>query len=163
MKQKTPTILFAIFFIGIGGLFAQETVSATGGDATGTGGSSSYTIGQVSYTTNTGGNGSVAQGVQHPYEIFTSIGIEQTEINLELIAYPNPISNNLTLSVGNYNKEKMVYQLYDMQGKLLESKKVKNIITIINMQNLPVSTYHLNILYNNALIKTFDIIKITTL
>ena len=163
MKQIKNTTLFAIFFIGIGGLFAQETVPATGGDATGAGGSSSYTIGQVGYTTNTGSNGSVAQGVQQAYEIFTSIGIEQTEINLELIAYPNPTGNNLTLSVGNYNKEKLIYQLYDMQGKLLESKKVGSIITIINMKNFPVSTYHLNILDNNSLIKTFNIIKIKTL
>ena len=45
-------------------LHAQETVPATGGDATGSGGTSSYTVGQVVCTTNTGSNGSVAQGVQ---------------------------------------------------------------------------------------------------
>ena len=163
MRHLKKIYLLIVFYVTTGCISAQEIVPATGGDASGTGGSSSYTVGQVGYTTNTGSNGSVAQGVQHPYEIFTSIGIEQTEINLELMAYPNPISNNLTLSVGNYNKEKLTYQFYDMQGKLLESRKVENIITIINMQKLPVSTYHLNILDNNSLIKTFDIIKITTL
>jgi hypothetical protein len=39
-----------------------------GGEATGSGGSVSYSVGQVVYTTNTGINGSVAQGVQQPYE-----------------------------------------------------------------------------------------------
>ena len=68
------------------GLHAQETVPATGGDATRAGGSSSYTLGQVVYTTNTGTNGSVAQGVQQPYEISISVGIEVTTINLELVA-----------------------------------------------------------------------------
>ena len=141
------------------GLHAQETVLATGGDATGAGGSSNYTVGQVVYTTNTGTNGSVAQGVQQPYEISTSVGIEVTAINLELVAYPNPTNNALTLNIGNYNNEKLTYQLYDMQGKLLDSKQVVNSSTTIGMQELPVSTYLLNVLDNNALIKTFRIVK----
>jgi hypothetical protein len=155
MRSLTTTIAL-IFSVG---LYAQQTVPATGGDATGAGGSSSYTVGQVVYTTNTGSAGSVAQGVQQPYEIYTSVGIEVTEINLELVAYPNPTNNELTLNIGNYNNEKLSYQLYDMQGKLLDSKQVVNISTTIVMQDLPVSTYLLNILDNKSLIKTFNIIK----
>jgi hypothetical protein len=155
MRSLTTTIAL-IFSVG---LYAQQTVPATGGDATGAGGSSSYTVGQVVYTTNTGSTGSVAQGVQQPYEIYTSVGILVTEINLELVAYPNPTNNELTLNIGNYNNEKLSYQLYDMQGKLLDSKQVVNISTTIVMQDLPVSTYLLNILDNKSLIKTFNIIK----
>jgi hypothetical protein len=154
--RSLTTIVALIFSVG---LHAQETVPATGGDATGAGGSSSYTIGQVVYTTNTGTNGSVAQGVQQPYEISTSVGIEVTAINLELVAYPNPTNNALTLNIGNYNNEKLTYQLYDMQGKLLDSKQVVNSTTSIGMQELPVSTYLLNVLDNNAVIKTFRIVK----
>jgi hypothetical protein len=154
--RKITTIVALIFSVGVQ---AQETLPVTGGDATGAGGSSSYTVGQVVYTTNTGNNGSVAQGVQQPFEISTTIGIEVTEINLELVAYPNPTHNALTLSIGNYNNEKLTYQLYDMQGKLLISKQVLNNSTKIGMQNLPVSTYLLNVLDNNALIKTFKVIK----
>ena len=140
-------------------LYAQETVPATGGDASGTGGSSSYTVGQVVYTTNTATSGSIAQGVQQPYEISTSVGIEVTEINLELMAYPNPTNNTLTLNIGNYDMEKLTYQLYDMQGKLLENRQVLNRSTTITMKNLPVSTYLLNIQDNSSLIKTFRIVK----
>ena len=154
--RSLTTIIALIFSVG---LHAQETVPATGGDATGAGGSSSYTVGQVVYTTNTGTNGSVAQGVQQPYEISISVGIEVTAINLELVAYPNPTNNALTLNIGNYNNEKLTYQLYDMQGKLLDSKQVVNSSTTIGMQDLPVSTYLLNVLDNNALIKTFRIVK----
>ena len=154
--RSLTTIIALICTVG---LHAQETVLATGGDATGAGGSSSYTVGQVVYTTNTGTNGSVAQGVQQPYEISTSVGIEVTAINLELVAYPNPTNNALTLNIGNYNNKKLTYQLYDMQGKLLDSKQVVNSSTTIGMQELPVSTYLLNVLDNNALIKTFRIVK----
>ena len=150
------TIVALIFSVG---LSAQETVPATGGDATGIGGSSSYTVGQLVYTTNTGTNGSVAQGVQQPYEISTSVGIEVTGINLELVVYPNPTTNVLNLNIGNYNNEKLTYQLYDMQGKLLDTKHVINNSTPIVMQELPKSTYLLSVLDNNSLIKTFRIIK----
>ena len=155
--MRSLIIIITLFFSV--GLHAQESPTASGGDAIGTGGSSSYTVGQIIYTTDTGSNGSVAQGVQQPYEISTSVGIEVTEINLELVAYPNPTNNALTLYIGNYNNEKLTYQLYDMQGKLLDSKQVVNSSTNIGMKNLPKSTYLLSVLDNNALIKTFRIIK----
>ena len=159
MKHKKTITSVAFLLLGLGGIHAQEAVPATGGDATGAGGSSSYTVGQVVYTTNTGTNGSVAQGVQQPYQILITGGIELTEINLKLVAYPNPTKDVLTLNIGNYNNEKLTYQLYDMQGKLLDSKQVVNSSATIGMQGLPVSTYLLNVLDNNSLIKSFKIIK----
>ena len=159
MKPIKTITSVALFLLGFGGLHAQETLSATGGDATGAGGSSSYTVGQVVYTTNTGSNGSVAQGVQQAYEISTTLGIALTEIILELVVYPNPTNNFLTLNIGNYNNENLTYQLYDMQGKLLVGKQVVNSITTIVVEDLPVSNYLLNIKDNHRLIKTFTIIK----
>lgn len=156
LRTITTSLFVLLFTIG---LHAQETVPATGGDASGSGGSSNYTIGQIVYTTNTSTYGSVTQGVQQPYEISTTVGIELTEIDLELVAYPNPTNNALTLIIGNYNNEKLTYHLYDMKGKLLENKQIVNISTIIGMQDLPGSTYLLNVLDSNSLIKTFRIIK----
>jgi hypothetical protein len=150
------TLVALIYSVG---LKAQETVPATGGEATGTSGTASYSVGQVVYTTNTATSGSIAQGVQQPYEISTSVGIEVTEINLELMAYPNPTNNILTLNIGNYDMEQLTYQLYDIQGELLRNKPVVSSSTTIAMKNLPVSTYLLNIQDNSSLIKTFRIVK----
>ena len=80
---------------------AQESSNSSGGDATGSGGTVAYSVGQVLYTTNTGSNGSVAQGVQHAYEIFT-VGIKETELNISLTAFPNPTTENLTLQISDY-------------------------------------------------------------
>jgi hypothetical protein len=154
--RKITTIVALIFSVGVQ---AQESVPATGGDATGAGGSSSFTVGQVVYTTHTGSNGSVAQGVQQPYEISTTIGIEVTEINLELVAYPNPTNNALTLNIGNYNNEKLTYQVYDMQGKVIENGAVKSNFTHISLEEQPVATYFINVTKNNRIIKTFKIVK----
>ena len=138
-------------------LYSQETVKTAGGEDTGSG-TVSYSIGQVVYSNTTGSNGSVSQGVQQAYEIVDAIG-EAVEINLELTAYPNPTNSALTLNIGNYNNQNLSYRLCDMQGKLLDSKKVIHSSTEIGMQGLPASTYLLNIVDSESLIKTFRIIK----
>jgi hypothetical protein len=157
MKHKMTTV--ALLFLSLGGVFAQRTVSTTGNDVLGTGGSISYSVGQTIYTTNTGTTGTVSQGVQQPYEVSTTVGVKVTEINLNLIAYPNPTSNSLTLSIGDYNTESLTYQLFDISGRLLDSKQIMSNETQVNLQDFPMSTYFVNILDKNALIKTFRIVK----
>jgi len=144
------------------GLHAQETVSATGGDATGTGGTSSYSVGQVVYTTATGTNGSIAQGVQQPYEISIITGVKETTINLEMNVYPNPTTNYLTLKVDastSLSNQQLSYQLIDLQGKIIENKKVTASSTTIKMEALPKAIYFLNVTKDNQVVKTFKIIK----
>lgn len=157
MKHKTTLMSVAFLLLGLEGLQAQETVPATGGDATGAGGSSSYTVGQVVYTTNTGSNGSVAQGVQQPYEISVTTGVNETTINLELSVYPNPTTDYLTLKVEK--TEGLSYQLYDLQGKVIASKTVNGTSTNISLEEQPTATYFLNVVNNNQIVKTFKVIK----
>jgi len=159
MNHKKLKISAVFLLLGLGALHAQEAVLATGGEASGSGGTVSYSVGQVVYTTNTGANGSVASGVQQPYEITIITGIELPEINLELSAFPNPTTDFLNLKIGNYEHEKLSYQLYDMQGKLLEDKDIVESGTTIKMQSLPTSTYFLQVTDMQKLIKTFKIIK----
>ncbi len=157
MKQKKTFMSIAFLLLGLGGLHAQESPTAAGGEATGTGGTASYSVGQVVYTTATGTNGSVAQGVQQPYEISTTVGINETSINLEMSVYPNPTTDYLTLKVeDNFN---LSYQLYDLQGKVIENKKVTADNTTIKMKALPKATYFLMVTDNKNTVKTFKIIK----
>ena len=67
--MKIKKLLIATLLLGAFQTQAQEAVATAGGDASGTNGNVSYTVGQVVYTTNTGTTGSVAQGVQQPFEI----------------------------------------------------------------------------------------------
>jgi hypothetical protein len=81
---------FLIIFIALTcsvELYAQKTVVPAGSEATGIGGTSSYTLGQVFYTTDTGTKGSVEKGVQQPFEITTTLGVNETTINFELSVY----------------------------------------------------------------------------
>lgn len=151
----------AVFLIGFGisGLQAQEVITTAGGDASGSGGTVAYSIGQLVYTTCTGTNGSVAQGVQQPYEISVTTGLEVNNIDLVLSAYPNPTSDLLNLKLKEYDNKNLAYQLYDMQGNLLVSKKIKGNISTVNMANLPASTYFLQVMDNQKPLKIFKIIK----
>lgn len=169
MKHKRLK-LSALFLLGLGltGLQAQESVNTTGGNASGSGGSASYSVGQVVYTTNTGTNGSVAQGVQQPFEISVVTGIEENKgISLLISAYPNPTTDYLTLEIKDFDLSKLrqdqysvlSFQLYDMQGKLLQNEEIIDSETSIYMSNFVPATYFLKVTEGNKEMKTFKIIK----
>jgi len=63
------TILFIAFLSISFVLQAQESIHGSGGNGTGSGGTISFSFGQFAYTTYFQTSSSVAQGVQHPFEI----------------------------------------------------------------------------------------------
>jgi len=139
---------------------AQEAIVASGGGASGTGGSVSYTIGQVAYTTATGTNGSIAAGVQQPYEISVPTALENTEdILLEFSAYPNPTTDDLKLRTGERDFKNISYRLFDMNGKLIKTGKITGPETSVNMRNLAPSVYFIKVIQDDKEIKVFKIIK----
>ena len=159
-QKKIKLIVFFLIVIGLSGIQAQDVINTSGGNATGNGGSASYSVGQVVYTTYTSTNGSVAQGVQQPFEISVVTGLEEANgINLQCSAYPNPTTDYLTLEVKDFNLSSLTFQLFDMSGKLLETIKIAGNQTSIVMSNLLPATYFLKITDNKKEIKTFKIIK----
>jgi len=161
MKNTIRTLIivfFTTFFLT--SIYAQQAIVTSGVNASGSGGSVSYSVGQVVYTTNTGINGSVAQGVQQPYEISVIIGLDEAKgINLSFSTYPNPTNDFLILKVGDFKFENLMCQLYDLNGQLIESKKVENIETKISMEKLTPAIYFLKIIQESKDVKTFKIIK----
>src|SRR5574344_478883 len=124
-KLKFSVVLF--LGLGLTGLQAQESINTTGGNASGSGGTVSYSVGQVMYNTHTGTNGSVAEGVQQPYEISVVIGIEEAkDINLLLSAFPNPTDDYLTLEIQSIIQTQYFASLYDLNGKLLQKIPIIN-------------------------------------
>jgi|WetSurMetagenome_2_1015567.scaffolds.fasta_scaffold03008_6 hypothetical protein len=161
MKQerKFLFILLLCMYWTISG-HAQEAIPMTGGNASGSGGSVSYTGGQIASGTFSGSNGSVVQGVQQPYEISVITGIEEAEgITLFCSVYPNPITDFITLKVENYDNKDLHYQLFDINGNLLENKKIDGNEITIPMSNRSPSVYILKVTDKNKMVKTFKIIK----
>jgi hypothetical protein len=157
---KNNKVIIFLLLLGFGlTAQAQQATTATGGDATGSGGSVAYSVGQIVYTTHTGTTGSVAQGVQQPYEISVELGIENSFIALEVSAYPNPTTHYLTLHIGNTLSENLHFELCDLNGKIIERRKINSSSETINMENLATATYFLKVSNANNQIKIFKIIK----
>ena len=163
MKKTNKKLLTAILLLGLGGatsLQAQETVATAGGEANGSGGTASYTIGQMVYTTHTGTNGSVAEGVQQPYEISVVTSIEEAKgINLSVSAYPNPTTDYLSIKVESYKTANLQYLIFDINGKLLQTVKATGQETQIETSHLVSANYFVKVIDNNREIKVFKIVK----
>ena len=155
-NKSRPIILLTAGLLWAGLAQSQESANASGGDATGSGGTVAYSVGQVVYTSNTSSSGTVDQGVQHAFEIYT-VGIKETELNISLSVFPNPTVDYLTLQIRDYNNEKLSYQLFDMQGKQLSNGQITAQQTQIDMTGLPTATYFVN--QENKQVQSFEIIK----
>jgi hypothetical protein len=160
-RIKKPKLFASfLFIIGMAVLQAQETIPAAGGNCSGIGGTVSYTVGQLVFTTNTGTNGSAAQGVQQIFEISVVSGSEESrDITLEFVVYPNPSTEFIELKVENYTGEDLAYQLYNVNGNLLEYEIITGKETRIVMSNYAAATYFLKVTDKNKVVKTYKIIK----
>jgi hypothetical protein len=147
------------YYLSLSTIQAQEATPVTGGNASGSGGTVSYTVGQVVYSSSTGSNGSVAQGVQQPFEISVVTTIEEAKGISLCVAYPNPTKDYVVLKIDGDIKTEYIASLFDTNGKLLESKKIKGNETIIVMDHLVSAVYFLKVINNNKEVKTFKIIK----
>jgi len=165
--RNTLLRIVTTFFLGLGltGLQAQESIPVCGGMAYGYGGSVSYSVGQIVYTTNSEITGSVAQGVQQPYEISSESGSDLAiGISLQCSVYPNPVEKILTLQIKYYVDENVTCRLYDSNSKLLLTQTIDRKESLILMTNLPPSTYYLVVEQKKQknsphVFKTFKIIK----
>lgn len=137
----------------------QESVVASGGTSTGSGGNASYTLGQVAYTTNAGAAGTVEQGVQQAFEIYTTGVDNYPEITMEFTIYPNPTTGTLLLNVANYDTVNLHYTLWDSLGRFIRFNKISQSETFIELTNLPSALYLVTITDKDTLLKTFKIIK----
>ena len=160
MQKKLKLIATLLYGLGLTGLQAQEAFTVTGGNASGSEGTVSYSVGQVFYSTNTGTNGSTAQGVQQPYGIAVVTELEEAKgITLHCTVYPNPVIDMLILRIEGKLQTQYSMSLFSINGELLENKKINSIETTLDMKNLVPATYILKVTDSKKELKTFKIIK----
>ena len=98
--------------------------------------------------------------MQQPFEISVVTGIPEAQgINLSVLAYPNPATDYLIVKVGNYETANLQYQVFDINGKLLQTVKATGEETQIETNSLVPANYFVKVLDNNKEIKVFKIIK----
>lgn len=160
MKVTTVLLCISNLFFSVVIANGQNGIITTGGDLTGDGGSISFSTGQVVFTTQSGVNGSVAAGLQQAYEISVITEAEDTkEILLSCSIYPNPTTTFLFLQINALKYNDLVYQLYDSNGRLLETREVVAKKTTISMSEYISAIYFLKVITRRGNVKTFKIIK----
>jgi hypothetical protein len=158
IKLKLIHTIFCLFLL-TKFINAQQSLNTGGGDANGSGGSVSFSIGQVVYTTNSSNAGSLAQGVQHAYEIF-AVSTSEPIASLNCLVYPNPTSGNLTLEIKEDIESTIRFQIFDIHGKLLFDGPVVSRLTSLSLSAVPSATYLLRVgNEDQQQVKTFKIIK----
>lgn len=163
--MKTVRLIWAILLftvLQVTASQAQEATPATGGEASGIGGTVSYSVGQVVNATKSGVNGSVAEGVQQPFEISEVIYPDQPEETLLCTVFPNPTTGYITLKVNDsrgIDLSSLNFQLFNLDGKRIDSRKLEEYETKIDMSYLKPKTYLLKVLDGHKALKTFKIIK----
>lgn len=157
-RKITSIILFIVVLLSAGYAQAQQSINTSGGIATGSEGSASYSIGQIVYQTFTSQDGSVAEGVQQPFEIWAFTTVEE-EVGISLTVYPNPTKNFLTLSFIEYELSGIDYLIFDLNGRVLFRSKITDPQTNIDMGGLVPAVYFLRVMKHNKELKTFKIIK----
>lgn len=153
-------LLLALLGFGLTDLQAQESVPATGSNASSSSGSVSYTVGQLVFSHKTGAVGSMTEGVQQPYEVQVITGIEDgRDITLSFTVYPNPTTDYLMLRAENMDLSTLHYQLYNLNGQLLKDQAMSGNESSVSMWKYASAIYYLKVLDHEDVVKTFKIIK----
>lgn len=72
--------------------------------------------------------------------------------------FPNPTSHLLTLQTDATGNR--MYQISDLKGNMIESKRINSGSMQINISHLPAATYIFNILHENQIVESFKITKL---
>lgn len=162
--QNQIRLLFSVFFltISLSGLWSQQSVHSSGGNASGASGTVSYSIGQVAYTSAISDAGQVNQGVQQGNPVIM-VGQTDPVSDFTIGFYPNPVHNDALLSLGDGKDDLTVsgfsFLLFSIYGTLIMEKEISHRTTPVPMNQLPDGVYLLKVARDNMTINTFKVVK----
>jgi hypothetical protein len=125
---------------------AQENFVTAGGEILLSESSITFSIGQVFYQETQTSNKleKLNVGVQQPYASY--VFTDPFKVKLEILAYPNPTIDNLNLVIKDYKLQELTYTLFTINSKLIQTGKITQEQTVINMGNLPSGIYLLHVI-----------------
>lgn len=158
--MKTTLFTLSLFLVSFSiHVSGQQTLNTSGTNMSGSSGNVTASLGQIFYETTSSSGGNIAAGVQQPYEITATLGVDITEISLNLSIFPNPTTDILNLKMGFKDYNTYRYDLFDSSGKVLASQPILQTQTQITMASYPASMYLLKISKEGKTIKIFKVLK----
>lgn len=141
-----------------GTTFAQSSPVAAGGDVSGAGGSLSYSIGLIDYRQFDETSGTLYEGVQQPYELF-SVGLEEWDSNVAISAYPNPMTSQLTIAFPDEVLENMRFTMTDESGRVIQNGLLDEKETVIDVLALARANYFLTVYRKDQSVRVYKLVK----
>ncbi|OGS76818.1 MAG: hypothetical protein A3D31_17700 [Candidatus Fluviicola riflensis] len=141
-----------------GTTFAQSSPVAAGGDVSGAGGSLSYSIGLIDYVQLDEANGTLYEGVQQPYELF-SVGLEEWDSNVSISAYPNPMTSQLTIAFPDEVLGDMSFTMTDESGRVIQYGLLETKETVIDVLGLARANYFLTVYKKDRSVRVYKLVK----
>ncbi len=157
-KYNFKFSLMFLFASGINLLYAQEVVSTAGNHDVGNAVQVSWTVGEPVIETGLNGQYYLTQGMHQGDMVVTAIS-SIANLDFEIKAFPNPVTNQLKLKVNTSNLQGLNYGLYNQKGQLLVKGKVESGLTIIPMDMYSPSSFLLRVRSGENELKLFKIIK----
>lgn len=161
--QRLSFIGLLFIFIQLSA-FAQvafpEVISSFGGTAQNASVHLTFTLGEPLYETATNSFSILTQGFNQISSKATDVNELQTT-NLTILAYPNPTSNilNLTIHADKFNGCDLL--IMDIQGRTLMSQNIKSVHEPINLAAFSAGIYFLKLMDKGKLVKIIKIQKIS--
>jgi hypothetical protein len=91
---------------------------------------------------------------------YTITAIDQAkDLQFEITAFPNPTTDIVVLGIESQNIEAFRYILTDVNGKILQDRKIESNQQQINLSEMAAGAYFLSVRTNKKAVKTFKIIK----
>jgi hypothetical protein len=159
MKKQLLTI--AAFAL-IGAVRAQtvmpQVVSSSGGSGQNAQGSLDWTIGEPVTATVSDGTSTLTQGFQQPTLLIATSQNQNSEF-FNLLVYPNPTADYVTLKLNQNNQQQFNFKVYDSVGKLVNEGKASSNNPNISFQGLASGQYTISLTDNQLKSQSISIIK----
>ncbi len=155
--MKTLIILCLVAYTTLNGI-TQEVVSSGGETQNITGYQISWTIGEAVTETISSGTSILTQGFHQSKLMVTPVDEIQLT-GIEVKVFPNPTEDFIIIHLKK-PVQNPVYFLYDLTGKVLESRMISSPETKLDIKNYPSGSYLLKLGFDkNRTLKTFRIVK----
>tara|TARA_B100000678_G_C18129895_1_gene470237 strand:+ start:249 stop:713 length:465 start_codon:yes stop_codon:yes gene_type:complete len=152
---KTLILLLSCFSIS---LYGQQAALSSGLEGRGTGGTFSASAGLPGFTFYADATGSLALGVQHPWESFSLSFPSTFSLQGAVHLYPVPATDRLCIRMDSLKDG--YYQVFDGGGRLVQKGPLRNSVTEIQLSALQSGHYHISIFQDHSLSGIFPFTKI---
>jgi hypothetical protein len=144
MRFLAAFVIF-LFFLSIPS-FGQndiiQTVNPAGGNGSNSNMSLDWSLGQIAVSTLVSDQAILTQGLLQENILITQIGTP-SEIQPEIKVYPNPTAGDLIITISD--NRPLNYNLTDLNGKLWLKGQCQDNENTLDLNDLPVGEYILNI------------------